>query len=127
LAAAKKRKWRTSEEVVADLEARIADLRGKVADRKTRTVAKKKKPGRKGPKFKPDRVIADRERLELSAADYARLVGVSPLTVYNWEHGRVAPKDKYLDRLAEIRSIGKREAARLVGKNARAKKRARKA
>jgi len=37
-------------------------------------------------------VHAQRKRLGLSAADYAKLIGVSSLTVYNWEHGRTRPR-----------------------------------
>jgi DNA-binding transcriptional regulator YiaG len=57
-------------------------------------------------------VKAQRERLGLSALNYGRLVGVSGLTVYNWEHGRSRPRKAQLTRLVAVRGIGKREAAR---------------
>jgi transcriptional regulator with XRE-family HTH domain len=55
-------------------------------------------------------VRAQRERLGLSAADYAKLVGVSSLTIYNWEHGKTRPRAEQLAALVALRGIGKREA-----------------
>ncbi len=64
------------------------------------------------PRFSPAWLNAHRNKLGLAAADYAELVGVSPQTIYNWEHGRSKPKAKQLAALAAIRGIGKREALR---------------
>jgi len=61
-------------------------------------------------RFSPRSVKAQRDRLGLSAADYAKLVGVSPLTIYNWEKGKTRPRQEQLARLVAIRGIGKREA-----------------
>ena len=47
-----------------------------------------------------------------SAADYAALVGVSALTIYNWEHGRSRPRAAQLEAWGAIRNLGKREALR---------------
>lgn len=60
--------------------------------------------------FSPDAVYEDRERLELSRADYAELVGVSPLTIYNWEHGRTSPRAQQLECWLQAKGMGKREA-----------------
>ncbi len=54
-------------------------------------------------------VRAQRKRLKLSAADYGKLVGVSGLTIYNWEHGKVRPRKAQLAGLVAVRGIGKRE------------------
>lgn len=53
---------------------------------------------------------AHREKLELSAADYAALVGISPLTIYNWEKGKTRPRAQQLEAWGAIRGLGKREA-----------------
>ena len=45
-------------------------------------------------------------------ADYAALVGVSALTIYNWEHGRSRPRSAQLEAWGAIRNLGKREAWR---------------
>lgn len=60
-------------------------------------------------RFRADGVKSLRERLGLSAADFGTLVGVSGQTVYNWERG-VKPRRAQLERIAEVRGIGKREA-----------------
>jgi DNA-binding transcriptional regulator YiaG len=53
---------------------------------------------------------AHRERIRLSAEQYARLVGVSGLSIYNWELGKAKPRKEKLAALAAIRGIGRREA-----------------
>jgi len=62
------------------------------------------------PRFSPDWVARHREKLEMSAADYAELVGVSMLTIYNWEKGRSRPRQAQLEAWGKIRALGKREA-----------------
>jgi len=61
-------------------------------------------------RFSPKYVKSHREKLGLSAADYARLVGVSALTIYNWEQGKSKPRAQQLADWAAIRNLGKREA-----------------
>ncbi len=61
-------------------------------------------------RFSARSVAAQRNRLGLSAADYAKLVGVSALTIYNWESGKTRPRQEQLAQLVAIRGIGKREA-----------------
>ena len=61
-------------------------------------------------RFSPKFVKSHREKLGLSAADYARLVGVSALTIYNWEQGKSKPRAQQLADWAAIRNLGKREA-----------------
>lgn len=61
-------------------------------------------------RFSPSWVKSHREKLELSAHDYAKLVGVSGLTIYNWEKGKSRPRAKQLEAWANVRDLGKREA-----------------
>lgn len=61
-------------------------------------------------RFSPRSVKSQRERLGLSAQDYGRLVGVSGVTIYNWEQGKSRPRKAQLAALAAVRGIGKREA-----------------
>jgi DNA-binding transcriptional regulator YiaG len=63
-----------------------------------------------GVRFSARSVKAQRARLGLSAADYAKLVGVTQLTVYNWESGKTRPRQEQLASLVSVRGIGKREA-----------------
>ncbi len=62
------------------------------------------------PRFSPGWVEAHRHRLQLSAADYGDLVGVSALTIYNWEKGKTKPGRPQLVAWAEVRTLGKRDA-----------------
>ena len=55
-------------------------------------------------------VRAQRSRLGFSAEDYGKLVGVSGLTIYNWEHEKARPRKVQLAALIAVRGIGKREA-----------------
>ncbi len=64
------------------------------------------------PRFSPKWVAADRKRLGISAKDYSKLVGVSMLTIYNWEKGKTKPQARQLNAWANVRGIGKREALR---------------
>jgi DNA-binding transcriptional regulator YiaG len=66
-------------------------------------------------KFSPKVVYAERERLELSARDYAELVGVSMLTVYNWEKGKSAPRDEQLKLWMKVKGIKKADAWKQLG------------
>ena len=66
-------------------------------------------------RFSPKWLRAHREKLELSAADYAKLVGVSGLTIYNWEKGKTKPRAQRLEQWAKVRGLGKREAWRRLG------------
>lgn len=63
-----------------------------------------------GARYSARSVRAQRKRLGLSAEDYGKLVGVSGLTIYNWEHGKARPRKAQLAALVAVRGIGKREA-----------------
>jgi DNA-binding transcriptional regulator YiaG len=63
-----------------------------------------------GVRFSARSVKAQRKRLGLSAEKYAKLVGVSSLTIYSWEAGKTKPRKAQLDALVAVRGIGKREA-----------------
>ena len=63
-----------------------------------------------GVRFSARSVRAQRRRLGLSGEDFATLVGVSPMTIYNWEHGKARPKNDRLAAFAALRNVGKREA-----------------
>jgi DNA-binding transcriptional regulator YiaG len=81
-----------------------------------------------GMRFSARSVRAQRKRLKLSAEQYARLIGVSPQSIYHWERGEVRPKKAQFAALISARSLGRREAlARLsqAGKKT-VKKRAKK-
>jgi DNA-binding transcriptional regulator YiaG len=57
-----------------------------------------------------DGLKTHRTKLGLSAKDYGTLVGVSALTIYNWEAGKSKPRRSQLPSIVAVRGIGKREA-----------------
>ena len=63
-----------------------------------------------GIRYSARSVRAQRSRLGLSAEDYGKLVSVSGLTIYNWEHGKARPRKAQLAALIAVRGSGKREA-----------------
>jgi DNA-binding transcriptional regulator YiaG len=68
-----------------------------------------------GVRFSARSVRSQRNRLGLSIEDYAKLVGVAPLTLRHWEDGTSRPRRSQLAALVTVRNIGKREAlARLA-------------
>lgn len=62
-------------------------------------------------RFSATRLAAQRRKLGLSAADFAALLGVSGQSIYKWEHGEARPRARQIQAIAELRGIGKREAA----------------
>ena len=50
-----------------------------------------------------------RERLGVSAGEFAKLMGVSAQTIYNWEQGTTRPREQQLGALAGLRNLGKRD------------------
>lgn len=66
--------------------------------------------------FSAAALSAQRAKLGLTQAQMAGLIGVSPLSVYKWESGKVQPRAAQLALIAAVKGIGKREArARLAG------------
>ncbi len=63
-----------------------------------------------GARFSATRLKGHRERLGLSQADYALLVGVSSPTIYNWENQKTRPRKEQLAALVSVRGLRKREA-----------------
>jgi DNA-binding transcriptional regulator YiaG len=77
----------------------------------TETVASDEGPQtRIGPKL----IRALRKRLGITQAELAKLVGVSTITVGTWETGKSRPKPETKARVVALRTLGRREARRLL-------------
>ena len=63
-------------------------------------------------RFSAKGLKATRERLGLSADNFGKLVGVSGLSIYNWEQGKARPRESSVEALLKIKGLGKREAAK---------------
>ncbi|NLO92242.1 MAG: helix-turn-helix domain-containing protein [Elusimicrobia bacterium] len=81
------------------------NMRGTLA-RPAALPEKKLEQLRIGPKL----ILAQRKRLDLSRADFAKLLGVSAGAVVSWESGKVRPRENVKGALAAIRGMGKRQA-----------------
>jgi len=97
--------------LVKELQSRLADT-AKRAGSAVRSAATE--PAPENIRFRADGLRAHRAKLDLSAKDYGKLVGVSPLTIYHWEAGKSKPRRKQLASLLSVRSLGKREAIKLL-------------
>jgi len=98
---------------IAELKRQAARLKSEVA-RLTRQSGKVIAPQQAQDesariRFSPRSVIAQRKRLEISAADYGKLIGVTGHTVYKWEHGTSRPRMAQQTALGSLRNLGKRE------------------
>jgi len=61
--------------------------------------------------FAPETLAAARQAAKMSRGDLARLIGVTPATVGNWEAGRTKPQ---VDSLAQIARVLGQPISRLV-------------
>lgn len=61
-----------------------------------------------------------RKKLNISAAEMGRLLGVSAQSVYHWETGKTKPRASQLAAIAEVRKMGKRAVASKLGEPAEA-------
>jgi DNA-binding transcriptional regulator YiaG len=62
-------------------------------------------------RFRAAGMASNRKRLGLSAADFGLLVGTTGQSIYAWESGKTKPSRGYLEAIAALRGIGKREVA----------------
>ena len=107
-----------TKQAVAKYRSDIAKLKRSLSQQEREIKLLKKQQGQPQTQEEPSEAIrfsarsvkAQRQRLGLSAADYGKLVGVSGLTIYNWEHGTSHPRKAQLAALVAVRGIGKREA-----------------
>lgn len=101
---------------IAGLKRRVRTLERAVEflQRQERRRLARKPPAEQaeGARFSAKGLRAHRARLGISAKDYGRLVGVSGLTVYNWEAEKSRPRAQQLAAIVAVRGIGKREALR---------------
>ncbi len=86
--------------------------RGPVAAAGIAFVPEAKADGRTAPRFQARGLRTHREKIGLSAEDYGKLVGVSGLTIYNWEKEKSKPRKSQIPKIADVRKLGQREAKR---------------
>lgn len=105
---------------------RIAALRREVSTLQAKAEGLAKQTGRRGESPETPtkaRLIAKglrsmRARLGLSTAELATLLGVSPRSIYNWEHWKASLRQSYIDAIAALRGIGKKDARKRLESSA---------
>lgn len=106
-----------SKEEIAALKRRVSELESSLRAL-TKALSKPARPEKvlRGPdlRFRVDGFVSLRKRLELSAAEMAQLIGVSPQSIYHWETGKSRPRQAQLRSIAEIRKLGKRKVVALL-------------
>ena len=119
---------------IEDLQGRLSSLRTqdapkptagkKTTSKKTATKKQDKEPvgaasatGKQSSRarFSAKGLRAHRERIGLSADNYGKLIGVSGLSIYNWEQEKARPREGSIAALTTVRGIGKREAVKRLG------------
>jgi DNA-binding transcriptional regulator YiaG len=77
-----------------------------------------------GPRVSPEAIRALRSRYQMTRVRFAKLLGVSPGSIFGWETGRTTPRGRSRARILEVRKMGVR-GARSLGKGARRRRRGR--
>ncbi len=99
---------------IAKLERQVTRLQGSIAKGVPAAAATPAEDGDPRVRFTAKGLRSQRKRLELTAAQYSVLVGVTPQSIYNWERGVSCPRKSQLSTLAALRGIGKKEVAALL-------------
>jgi len=73
----------------------------------------------------PQSIRSLRERLGMPRVEFAKLVGVSPGSIFGWETGRTLPRGRSVARLRDVRKMGVRGARGKAGGRRGARRRAR--
>lgn len=113
---------RTLKQSGAQMRSEIAHLKARTAALEKQLTRLQRQQGRAAPppqatqeegarlRFTAKGFKSLRERLELSGADMAKLLGVSLQSVYKWESGSTRPRMAQLQAIAALRQLGKKEA-----------------
>ena len=111
LAAQHRRDIASLKRQVAGLQ-RTVNVLSKSASRSAPTAAASKAASNAKLRFVAKGLRSHRARLGLSAGEFGKLIGASASSVYAWETGRTAPRREQLAKIAAVRLMGKRAAAR---------------
>lgn len=90
------------------LERQVATLQRRVGSGHRAEATASSEDGAPKLRFAANRLRAQRAKHDLTAGEYAKLLGVSEQTIYNWEHGTHRPGRDRLAVIAELRGLGKR-------------------
>ena len=91
---------------LASVEARMDRLKVRLALRRSRG---------KGPRVSADSIRSFRSRVAMTREQFARLLGVSPGSIFGWETGRTTPRGRSAARFLEVRKLGVRKVRASAG------------
>lgn len=98
-------------------KAAVAAERFPVPQQQEHSPAGEQEPGkRKGRAFvfSHEVLMAKRQAFHMTQKEMAQLLGVSPLSVYKWESGKVTPRQAQLVRVREVLKMGVRKARKQI-------------
>jgi DNA-binding transcriptional regulator YiaG len=95
------------------LKRRFERLKTRVARARV-SMARRLSGGRPGRPLTPESIQRLRERLGVSRAAFAKLLGVSSGSIFGWEKGRTVPRGSSRARLSQVRKMGLRAARKRV-------------
>jgi DNA-binding XRE family transcriptional regulator len=73
----------------------------------------------RGARLSGEDIRSLRARLRMTREQFARLLGVSPGSIFGWETGRTVPRGRSMARVLEVRRMGVRRARAQVSSAAR--------
>jgi len=99
---------------IAAMKRRVSDLQRKVTPLEKQVLrnvpSQAAEPDAERVRFTARGLRSQRKRLELSAANYGKLVGVTGQTIYSWEQETSRPRKQQVAPIASLRQLSKREA-----------------
>jgi DNA-binding transcriptional regulator YiaG len=104
-----RREVRKDHTVIARLKSRLGRVRAAAASRGRR---RGDGPGRR---TSPHTIRALRERMSLTRLQFAKLLGVSPGSIFGWETGRTTPRRNSLVRFRALKKGGLKAARAEAG------------
>lgn len=104
---------RGQKRVLASLERRIARLKQKAALRGPA-------PASEGPTVPPEAVRELRSRLQMTRVEFARVLAVSPGSIFGWETGRTLPRGVNASKILDLARRSTAEARVLTRSSAAA-------
>jgi DNA-binding transcriptional regulator YiaG len=113
---------REQRRTITALERRMSRLKGRLARRLKGAAGS---APMKGPRVSAGAIRSLRARLRMTREQFARLVRVSPGSIFGWETGRTIPRGASRARLKEIKTMGARAARAEVESSRRGRKAAR--
>ena len=69
----------------------------------------------RGARLSAEDIRGLRSRLGMTREQFAKLLGVSPGSIFGWETGRTIPRGRSMARVLEVRKMGVRKARARVG------------